>query len=111
MAKVYTDEVVEEMVADYKAAEDDEARSKVVAEWAKELEVSIPSVRTKLVSLGVYISKAKAKNAEVKVTKAKLVEDIAEAIGVSSETVESLEKATKPTLTKVRDALVELVGR
>lgn len=103
---VYTAEVVERMTEAYRAAESDEARATVVAAFAEELGVTLPSVRAKLVSLGVYVAKTRTtKNGESVETKANIVADIAKAMGVAEEVLESLEKATKPVLKRVRDAI------
>lgn len=103
---VYTEAVVESMVESYTAAQSDEARASVVTEIAEKLGVKVASVRAKLVNLGVYKAKERvAKNGEPVETKAKIVKDIAELAGVSEEVVESLEKATKPALKMIRDAL------
>jgi len=60
----WTDEVVKMVVETYTSAVDAEVdyagRSQVVAELAKELEVSVPAVRGKLVAEGVYVAKEKA---------------------------------------------------
>lgn len=104
---VYTDEVVADMVESYTAAQSDEARASVVNEFADSLGVKVQSVRAKLVNVGVYKAKTRvAKDGSDVETKAKIVEDIAKALNVSAEVVESLEKATKPTLKMVREALV-----
>ena len=104
---VYTDEVVADMVESYTSAESDEARASVVNEFADSLGVKVQSVRAKLVNLGVYKAKTRVSKDGTDVeTKAKIVEDIAKALNVSAEVVESLEKATKPTLKMIREALV-----
>lgn len=104
---VYTDEVVADMVESYTSAESDEARASVVNEFADSLGVKVQSVRAKLVNLGVYKAKTRVSKDGTDVeTKAKIVEDIAVSLGVPAEVVESLEKATKPTLKMVREALV-----
>lgn len=103
---VYTEAVVESMVNSYKAAKTDEQRAGAVQEIANELGVKVHSVRAKLVSLGVYIPKSRtAKNGEPVESKAVIVGQIAEALGVEEEVVESLEKATKPVLKMLRKAL------
>ena len=101
MAKqsVYTDAVVESMVNAYKAAADEAQRDGAVHEMANELGVNVHSVRAKLSSLGVYIPKTRAaKNGEPIVSKADLVGDIAECLGVHEEVIDSLEKANKGVL-------------
>ena len=105
---VYTDEVVARLSDAYVAADSDETRANVVEDFAAELGVKVQSVRAKLVNLGLYVAKQrKAKDGSEVETKAKIVESIAEMIGVPSETIESLEKATKPTLKLIRLALAD----
>ena len=65
---------------------------------------TVRSVIAKLVKEGVYVSKAKT-NAVARVTKATLIAGIAAAMGVTEESVESLEKATKEALESVLKAL------
>ena len=104
--EVYTDEVVEKLVANYTAADTDEDRTAVVEKWAEELGVSKVSVRSKLAAEKVYVAKTgTTKNGEPVETKAKIVADIAKLMQVNEERIESLEKATKPTLKMIRDAL------
>lgn len=59
---VYTAEVLAGLVERYSAVMDEayEVRSKLVAEMADELGVTVPSLRGKLVSAGVYKSQEKA---------------------------------------------------
>lgn len=105
---IYNAEVTTRMNDSYIAAESDEARAQVVNGFAAELGVSVASVRSKLVNLGVYKAKARvAKNGEAIESKAKIVADIAKIIGVEEEAVESLEKATKPVLKAVRSFMLE----
>lgn len=103
---VYTDAVVESMVNSYTAAENDEQRAGAVQEIASELGVKVHSVRAKLVSLGVYKAKTRTTKDGQKVeSKADIVGQIAVSLGVEEEVVESLEKATKPVLKLLREAL------
>ena len=60
MTNVYTPEVITTLTADYVGAENDAQRAEVVKTFAQKLEVTVPSVRGKLVSEGVYIAKVKA---------------------------------------------------
>lgn len=100
---LYTAEVVSRMTEAYASAESDEARASVVNDFAEELGATVQSVRSKLVNLGIYKAKARvAKNGEAIESKAKIVADIAKMMGVEEESVESLEKATKPTLKSLR---------
>lgn len=105
---LYTEEVVTRMVEDYTSADTDEARADVVNDFAEELGATVQSVRSKLVNLGVYKAKQRVTKAgEAVESKAKIVSDIAKMMGVEEEVVESLEKATKPTLKLVRAYMVE----
>lgn len=104
---VYTDEVVARMEEAYVAAESDESRASVVQEFSDELGVKVQSVRAKLVNLGVYKAKARVtKNGEKVESKADIVANIAVALGVDEEDIDSLEKATKPVLKLIREAVV-----
>lgn len=105
---VYTEDTVARLVEAYTSAEDEAGRAAVVKDFAEDLDVSEASIRGKLVAEGVYVAKAKAaKGASDRVTKADLVGKIAEAMGVSVDSVASLEKATKSTL----ESLVKFVGQ
>ena len=99
--EVYTPEVTADIVERYVAVKGEEydARTAVVREIADELGVTEPSVRGKLTSEGVYVSKAPSKSeAEATVTK----EALAGAIGtVMGTDVPSLAKASKADLEKV----------
>ena len=103
---VYTDEVVADLVAEYTNANTDETRAEVVQDWADTLGVKVQSVRSKLVNLGVYVAKTRvAKDGSEVETKDKIVADIAKALDVNEERIESLTKATKPVLKLLRTAL------
>ena len=107
---VYEDKIrVADMVERYAAAADsDEARAAVVAELAVELGKAPRSVIAKLVSEKVYIAKTrKTKSGSVIRTKAQLVDDLIEALGVelTESEASSLEKATKTTLRKLIDSM------
>ena len=94
---VYTDEVVTEIVDTYSAASDGDydARSAVVKELAEKFEVSVASVRSKLVREGVYVAKEAAKSA----TSGKTKEDYVKALeAISGESLTSFSKATKKDL-------------
>ena len=108
---VYTDEVVETLVADYNALVDAcasyEARSEFVNERADELGVKPASVRAKLVNEKVYVAKEKAKTSSAGQTK----EQIAGALSaVTGKDMSSLSKASKQTLTDLWDFLIGLQG-
>ena len=102
----YTPEMTAEIKAAYVAAQTDEERAAVVKNMAKKHGKTPASVRAKLVREEVYVAKTyKTKQGNAPVSKAALVERIAKAMGVQSEAVESLEKATKATLKAVLAAV------
>ena len=105
-AQTYTEDQVSKMVSDYTAVETDEARAEVVDTLAQEFGKSVASIRSKLVREGVYVKKARTtKDGSAVVSKADLVQQIADAIGEDVEVIESLEKATKVTLNKILSAV------
>lgn len=105
----YTAEQTAELVAAYEAADSQEQRETVVSEFAENFGKPKQSIRAKLVSESVYVAKAyKTKKGEKPESKAAIVSDIANALGVAEETVESLEKANKAALTLVRGTLSRL---
>lgn len=102
----YTEDQVSKMVADYVAADTDEARDEALQSIAEEFGKSVASVRSKLVREGVYVKKARTtKNGGEIVSKADLVAKIEDAIGVEPGGFDSLEKATKVVLTKILKAV------
>lgn len=99
MGLIYTPEVVESIVARYKAGES-------VKELAGALGVPDRSVIAKLSSLGVYQKKSYLnKRGEVPVKKSQHIEDLAVLLGVDVERLESLEKCNKGVLVLIIDAL------
>lgn len=86
----YSAEQVAQLVEGYKAGETVETLAAAVGK-------SVRSVVAKLSREGVYVAKTKAA-AEGRVTKADLIEKIAAKLGVPSEKLDSLEKATKEAL-------------
>ena len=92
----YTPEQVQELVTKYQAGVQ-------VEQIAMELGKSVRSIVAKLSREGVYQPKTKAFGA-ARVTKASMVEQIAQLCGKTSEVMESLEKANQ-------DVLVILVER
>ena len=102
---VYTPEITERLVSEYKSVETQEAREAVIEKFAEELEVKRASVIAKLVREEAYVKAER--QAKRKATKAELVAAIAERIGKSAEAVESLEKATARSLTAILEALPE----
>jgi len=108
-AKNYTDAQASELVAAYEACESEETRTACVADFAEKFGKKVGSIRAKLVSEGVYVAKTyKTKKGIKPESKALIVSDIARFLGVSSETVESLEKANKAALNLVRGTLSRL---
>lgn len=102
----YTEAMTAELVEAYTAADSEDAREAVIHEKAEAFGKNVKSVRSKLVREKVYVKKTyKAKDGNPTERKAAIVEDIASALGVASEVVESLEKATKPALNLVRGTL------
>lgn len=102
----YTEEQTNEMVEAYNAAETDEDRKLVVEEFASEFAQSVASIRQKLVREGVYIKLSpKTKSGKPAERKAAIVADIASALGIAEETVDSLSAATKEALQQVRAGL------
>ena len=86
----YTPEQTSTLVAEYTAGASVEA-------IATSMGKSVRSVIAKLSREGVYVAKGKAQGATT-VRKARLIEAIAARLGVPSEKLESLEKATKEAL-------------
>ncbi len=102
----YTADQTAALVEAYQAATDDESRKAVVIQFADELGKSAASVRQKLVREGVYVKpEYKTKTGKRPESKAAIVADIARTLGTTQETIESLEKATKPVLELLRGTL------
>ena len=102
----YTAAQTDELTTAYAGSESDEDRAEVVEEFAARFGKSAQSIRAKLVSEGVYIAKAyKTKKGEKPESKALIVANIANLLGVDAERVESLEKANKTALNLVRGTL------
>lgn len=95
----YTAEQTETVVEGYKAGMPVEALAAAVGK-------SVRSVVAKLSREKVYVPKAKA-SGKNRVTKAVLVAQIAAAVGVSEEVLESLEKATREALELVASAVAQ----
>lgn len=104
----YTEAQTVEMIVDYQLAENDAERKMVVDNLAEVMGKTVNSIRAKLSREKVYVKPTPTtKNGSAIVRKAKLVENIAQAMGKSSEEIESLEKATKTTLEAVLTALLK----
>jgi hypothetical protein len=104
----YTETQVSTLVAAYTAetVTNDAERAAVVATTAVEFAKSPASIRAKLVREGVYVKKTyKTKAGGESVSKAVMVERVASAMGVASDTIGSLEKATKTTIAAVLKAV------
>ena len=102
----YTDEQTVEMVERYEAAENDAEREAVVNELAADFGKTVRSIRAKLVREKVYIKKTyKTKTGAKPETKDAIVEEIANALGVASDQLGGLEKATKKALELIRGTL------
>jgi len=103
----YTQAQTTELVEAYEAAKSEAERESVIEEHAYELQKTVKSVRAKLVREGVYIKKSKkAKDGNSAETKASIVEDIADTLGLESDVIGSLENATKNTLQIIRGEFV-----
>ena len=90
------------IVADYKA----DPTKETVALLAVACGKSARSIIAKLSREGCYkAAEYVNKNGEKPEPKADMVEEIAKALGVASETLGGLDKATKAALTLIRDAL------
>jgi response regulator RpfG family c-di-GMP phosphodiesterase len=100
-----------ELVEAYESADSEAARQSVVNEYADEFAKSTRSVIMKLVKEGVYVKKTyKSKTGEKPERKSAIVEDIAGALGVTSEQLPQLEKATVSALKLIRGTLVRLIA-
>jgi len=93
--KVYTQEVILDITARYKAQSD----SAMVAILARELGVSDRSVIAKLSSLGIYVKKPYlTKRGELPVSKDVYIDRIGKLLEIDSCILDSLEKVTKQAL-------------
>ena len=99
----WSDAITAKLIASYNG---DNSELKTIA---AELGKTIPAVRAKLVNLKVYQKpEAVAKvGGASSVRKAHLVRDIAKLVAMESDDLESLEKATKPTLEALAAAIFE----
>ena len=81
-----------------------------IEEIAKEVGKTVPMIRSKLVSEGVYKAKAKISNGTgaVAVRKIALARQIASKFDIES--LDSLEKASKADLEALLTAITEMVG-
>ena len=102
MASNYTQDQVEFMVNQYRLKPDRET----VDMLAEELDKSVKSIIGKLSREGVY-QKAiyKTKNGEIPITKAQLVEGLAELLEIPSSKIMGLEKAPKQDIKFLHDTI------
>lgn len=108
MAKTpnYTAEQTAQLVAAYTAAENQDARDSIVAEFAESFNKSPASIRAKLSTEGVYVAKTyTTKTGGKPETKDAIVDAIATACGVNADVFDSLSKANKNVLRMLRDNL------
>lgn len=102
----YTKEQVSEMIAVYTAAETDEDRKSAVIDLSESFGKTPASIRAKLVSLDTYVKPTrKAKDGSDVEKKEALVNEIADLVGASAESFDSLAKANKSVLKNLRDTL------
>lgn len=102
-AKSWNDEVTAKAVEMYNGGEGQELDA-----IAKAIGKTVPAVRSKLVAEGVYVKKTpRAVGGASPVRKIALVKQLSNALGVDFDTIESLEKASKPALEALLDALNE----
>ena len=102
MASNYTQEQVEVMIAWYTAEPTRETVEKLSQEFGK----SIKSIIGKLSREGVYQKAVyKTKTGEIPITKAQLVENLAELLEIPSNKIMGLEKAPKQDIKFLHDTL------
>jgi response regulator RpfG family c-di-GMP phosphodiesterase len=103
----YPPELTAHIVEVYCAADSEAEREQALQDLSHETGKTIKSLRQKLVREKVYIKKVyKTKTGKETERKEKIVADIANTLGVPSENVESLVKATKPVLELLRGTLI-----
>ena len=105
----YTKEQTIELVDAYTSAQSDAERVKVVQEFAEKWNLKTRNIIMKLTREKVYVKPQKVSAREGN-RKSDLVESFADMINVSSETIESLEKATKGTIETIINKFKELQG-
>ena len=74
----YSEETVKRMIDVYQSADGEEGRAQAMLEIQEFTGKSIPSIRSKLATEGVYIAKKPAVSKSERVTKADLVNQIAD---------------------------------
>jgi hypothetical protein len=97
----YSEKDVEVLRTMYVGADNKAELAAISAEIGK----SVPSVRSKLNSMGLYKSATQTKGAEKGEGKMDIVERIAGVVGLAEHEKDGLYKATKPALQKILDKL------
>ena len=102
MASNYTQEQVDQMIEEYSA----NPTRDTVDSLAKDLDKSVKSIIGKLSREGVYQKAVyKTKTGEIPITKAQLVENLAELLEIPSNKIMGLEKAPKQDIKFLHDTL------
>jgi hypothetical protein len=108
----YTNEQTAEIVEAYEQGENDEERAEILENLSAKTGRAVKSIRAKLVREGVYIAKTyKPKTGGKTETKEKIVETFAAILGVTTDQLGGLEKATKPALELIRSAFLDAAAR
>lgn len=103
----YSEKQTQELVEAYENADTENERENVVEKFAAKFAKSTRSIRQKLVREEVYVKKTyKTKTGAKTERKENIVESIASAMGVESEQLSGLEKATKKTLELIRHQFI-----
>lgn len=102
----YTDSMINTMTEMYGAAETEADRKAALESIAEAIGRSVPSVRTKLAQLGLYVkpSKVKGESAEDSLNKSEMVALIEPRLGLEEGAGKSLKFATKLVLQAIIDA-------
>ena len=103
----YTDAMVASLREGYDPEASDETRKAQVRDLAITVGRSEASVRAKLTREGIYVPLTKAPAGKAPIRKAQIVQVIADALDVDVDVIGSLEKATKNTLIRIANALIE----
>jgi hypothetical protein len=104
----YSEALAAQVVEAYEACDSDESREACVQALSIETGKTVRSLRMKLVNEGVYQKAAYVTKAGTKAeTKSAVVESIAAILGITSEQLPGLDKATKKALNVIRTAFVD----
>ena len=104
----YTNTQTVELIEAYNEAQTDKERAAVVQEYSELWNKSAASIRMKLVAERVYIKPEYVSKAGKKTeTKGTIVESIAAVLGITSQHLPGLEKATVKSLNVIRQAFVD----